>query len=610
MRKEKVFRLTILLLCFFLWSVFLSEALAETEETEYSLGILAEEDETPAAMEEVHYSFPAGVTAENLAENYIRGILSPGEGLLEAARPSGPIQFAEGTPSRKLYDLLRQEISLVAAGEKSSTVFEISAKDFADQYLYTAEELGVDSLFDEEEKITEDTKTAARQLFRQQFSFSDVVFCVMEDSPYELYWWDKTSSASLRYAYGYATNRTKAGILKVYVTLNVSQDYADLTEWDGGSPLMQVDTEKYGKVEEAREKIQEILTASEHKTDEEKIYDYAQTICDLASYHRGATANLPYGDPWQMIWVFDGDPDTKVVCEGYAKAFTHLCDLGTAEAEAISCQGYLNSTSTSQAHMWNIVAISGHNYLVDLTNYDLGYDLLMVGYTEGDVQSGYQTACGQKYFYNTTYTPRTEEELTLSPFDYQEWKKAAETAPAVEVSSRKTYPGYQIAIYYKEGKVPMDQMLLIRDGVEEPVTFENGMTLISVASDTEMAFRGITDGRETPVSDLTRVTVAPWPEEASFILPAGADIETEAFAGIPARVVSLNRNRVAAGAFTDCPGLEVAVVDEASELAGGAFDKNVTLAVKQAESRFGCGYEFIVESGEEENAPDTGTEEN
>ena len=35
---------------------------------------------------------------------------------------------------------------------------------------------------------------------------------------------------------------------------------------------------------------------------------------------------LPYGDPWQLIYVFDDDPDTNVVCEGYAKAFKYEAD--------------------------------------------------------------------------------------------------------------------------------------------------------------------------------------------------------------------------------------------------------------------------------------------
>lgn len=32
----------------------------------------------------------------------------------------------------------------------------------------------------------------------------------------------------------------------------------------------------------------------------------------------------------ELIWVFDGDSSTNVVCEGYAKAFQYLCDLSGA----------------------------------------------------------------------------------------------------------------------------------------------------------------------------------------------------------------------------------------------------------------------------------------
>ena len=147
----------------------------------------------------------------------------------------------------------------------------------------------------------------------------------------------------------------------------------------------------------------------------------------------------------------------------------------------------------------------------------------------------------------------------------------------------------------------MDQMMLIRNGTEEPLLLQNGIALISVETDTGIAFRGITDGRETPASDTQRVTVEPWPEAPLFSPPAGAEIETEAFTGISARVVLLNRNRVAEGAFADCPALEAVSVDEASELTENAFDRNVILTVENAEGWFGRGYGFVVKTGEDEN---------
>ena len=76
-----------------------------------------------------------------------------------------------------------------------------------------------------------------------------------------------------------------------------------------------------------------------------------------------------------MIWVFDGDPSTNVVCEGYAKAFKYLCDhtVFDSSIECILAGGDLVRGSRSEPHMWNVLKMDdGNNYLVDVTNCDSG----------------------------------------------------------------------------------------------------------------------------------------------------------------------------------------------------------------------------------------------
>ena len=59
-----------------------------------------------------------------------------------------------------------------------------------------------------------------------------------------------------------------------------------------------------------------VVAEFEDLPDYEKLAAYRQEICDLTSYNYGAiSGNVPYGNPWQLIWVFDGDPATEVVCE-------------------------------------------------------------------------------------------------------------------------------------------------------------------------------------------------------------------------------------------------------------------------------------------------------
>ena len=50
-----------------------------------------------------------------------------------------------------------------------------------------------------------------------------------------------------------------------------------------------------------------------------------------------AGGGASYGDPWQLVYVFDGDPSTNVVCEGYAKAFQYLCDLTRFDGD-VTCR--------------------------------------------------------------------------------------------------------------------------------------------------------------------------------------------------------------------------------------------------------------------------------
>ena len=85
---------------------------------------------------------------------------------------------------------------------------------------------------------------------------------------------------------------------------------------------------------------------------------------------------MAYGNPWQLIWVFDNDDSTNVVCEGYSKAFQYLCDKGFAGSSTISCDtvtGTMGGATGAGNHMWNLVTIDGDSYLADITNSDTAY---------------------------------------------------------------------------------------------------------------------------------------------------------------------------------------------------------------------------------------------
>ena len=113
------------------------------------------------------------------------------------------------------------------------------------------------------------------------------------------------------------------------------------------------------------------MAQNAEKSDYEKLRAYNKAICEAVTYDYDAvkkdhgTYVVDHGDPWQLIWVFDGDPDTKAVCEGYSKAVQHLCDLTDFKSKTV--QSIIVSGHAGGGHMWNIVRMEdGKRYLVDI----------------------------------------------------------------------------------------------------------------------------------------------------------------------------------------------------------------------------------------------------
>jgi hypothetical protein len=154
----------------------------------------------------------------------------------------------------------------------------------------------------------------------------------------------------------------------------------------------QIDTAKTKAVANTVTAAEEIVAENAEKSDYEKLVAYKDKICDLASYDYAAVKENytgGYGDPWQIIYVFDNDPSTKVVCEGYSKAFQYLCDLSQFEKEDTRCYT-VTGTIDNDTHMWNIVTLDGKNYLVDVTNSDDSPGgLFLAGTTIGSAETSY-----------------------------------------------------------------------------------------------------------------------------------------------------------------------------------------------------------------------------
>ena len=96
-------------------------------------------------------------------------------------------------------------------------------------------------------------------------------------------------------------------------------------------------TSKAKAIQTAAKNAKEIVSANSKKSDSEKLKAYKNKICELTDYNWSAVENnVAYGNPWQLVWVFDGDPNTKVVCEGYSKAFQYLWELSSFNGDITS----------------------------------------------------------------------------------------------------------------------------------------------------------------------------------------------------------------------------------------------------------------------------------
>ncbi len=253
------------------------------------------------------------------------------------------------------YDALVPIIRQIAAGERASTDITIEA-DFTENYL--------------------------------DFDLTEVYLALLVDLPYEMYWQDKTTAASYGRSYYENTNV----LAEVRVQLPVVEAYAGTADYT-------TNTAKTGATTQAVANANAIVAANVNKNDYQKLLAYRDAICAAVSYNHDAVdeeKETPYGDPWQMIYAFDGDPDTNIVCEGYAKAFQYLCDQ-TVFGSDISCYsvtGTMDGGTGAGGHMWNVVTMEdGFNYIVDVTNSDegtIGQDggLFLSGLS-GSVAEGY-----------------------------------------------------------------------------------------------------------------------------------------------------------------------------------------------------------------------------
>lgn len=282
----------------------------------------------------VYYGAAELPDSEELFAGYVDNLFTSSSERAKLPHASGRKQFDSAT--QVFYDELSEKIRLVADGEITDTEFSFDVSYLNEKYGLTAQEL-------------------------KEFDIKLLLAALLEDHPYELYWFDKTTSI-----------KSTSSILKYKFEFFVSADYSE----SGTAKTKKTNPEKMSAAANAKKNALAVLdNVQPNWSDYRTLRYFKDKISELVNYDYDSAANVAtvnYGDPWQMIYVFDGDKETNVVCEGYSKAFKFLCDNYNFNSD-IKCDlmtGQMTSINSSGGHMWNNVTIGDTVYIADVTNSD------------------------------------------------------------------------------------------------------------------------------------------------------------------------------------------------------------------------------------------------
>ncbi len=444
-----------------------------------------------------------------------------------------------------VYRQLKEFIAKIAAGEQTTTVYSTILRwEDLPQTAWTAEELGVDSV------VLENGTTAnpeAQQAVYEIIGYHpeilpEIVGYLLYDCPYDLYWFDKTAG----YSYSPVCNlfveeRNGEKVLVLQPTpvrlyFKVAGAYAP----EGAAADEYItDPAKTAAASAAAANARQIVADQAGRSDYEKLIAYRDAICKLVSYnYEAAAGGVAYGDPWQIVYVFDGDPATNVVCEGYAKAFQYLFDQSSFAGDLSSrmVTGLMGDSQASlERHMWNVVTMEdGANYLVDVTNSDTGMagyggGLFLSGGSWSDIDGGYRLpGAGNLLFsYDSdTYGIYSQEQLALSATDYD-----PTTVPTPEPTPTATpEPTPSPTPKPTPSPVPGDpitsDVYLIRDGALLLARPAGAAEMLANLRGTDLR---LLDGSGRPLAGKdpvgTGATLAQGEGEAELVVVLGGDID-------------------------------------------------------------------------------------
>ena len=285
------------------------------------------------------FSLCLGLSGQVFAAQGPRGELLEEYGGIDCVDREDSTAYSGGKLSaaeRGLYNLLKEKFRQVADGQLDSSVFTLDVSG-----------LGI-------------YRTGPSRL---SINTEAILLALLLECPYEQYWFEKTKGWASSYRYN-SSGRLSEMTFQCHTTEDYAQEGSSPNTYRPNSP----DTNKTRAAAAVMGNARALVAQNSGKSDYEKLAAYRDYICAQVEYdHNAARSSSYYGAPWQLINVFDNNPRTNVVCEGYSKAFQYLCDLSSFSND-IEC--YQATGRTNGDHMWNTVRVNGQSYMVDLTACD------------------------------------------------------------------------------------------------------------------------------------------------------------------------------------------------------------------------------------------------
>ncbi len=322
----------------------------------------------------------------------------------EDAKVSGAGEAFKGQMA-VAYEAILAGIHQVAIGQRASTRFEVELSDVGsgEPARIMAADLGLDSI--------ENVGSAMQSFFLRLY------IALKADCPYDLYWHDVTKGFSYSFNYILGDDNAWIDIMFLRFGLTVDPTYQNGDQFTVNTTIGQA-------VVTAGNNVRAILNKYASKSDYEKLRGYNREICDLAEYDYDSLdayndGTLVYAGAWQLVWAFDGDPNTNIVCEGYSKAFQHLCDMTSFTSDTI--HSIIVTGNAGGGHMWNVVRMEdGKRYLMDVTWSDgsSGNEAFFLIGADGTYPT-YSFYGNKRTYDEETQRLYGKEKLTLSSRDYE-----------------------------------------------------------------------------------------------------------------------------------------------------------------------------------------------